>query len=140
VIDLLEDDTSAAVEARELLPTRNREARDTLRRVLIRDQADRDAISSRLMRYRDQNGQDWADIFDLLTMHPKERRNVVRFSARSRPSSNVRRASRAGARRGTDSSVVRAPEPEGAQTRRQPGAYDQVPGALLRCIRPVRSP
>jgi hypothetical protein len=25
--------------------------------VLIRDQADRDAISSRLMRYRDQNGQ-----------------------------------------------------------------------------------
>jgi hypothetical protein len=31
-----------------------------LRRVLIRDQADRDAIASRLMRYRDQNGQDWA--------------------------------------------------------------------------------
>jgi hypothetical protein len=31
-------------------------ARDDLRRV--RDQADRDAISSRLMRYRDQNGQD----------------------------------------------------------------------------------
>jgi hypothetical protein len=32
-------------------------ARDDLRRVLIRDQADRDAISSRLLRYRDQNGQ-----------------------------------------------------------------------------------
>jgi hypothetical protein len=29
---------------------------------LIRDQADRDAIASRLMCYRDQNGQDWADI------------------------------------------------------------------------------
>jgi hypothetical protein len=29
--------------------------------VLIRDQADRDAISSRLMRYRDQNGQGWTD-------------------------------------------------------------------------------
>jgi hypothetical protein len=28
---------------------------------LIRDQADRDAIASRLMRYRDQNGQDWAE-------------------------------------------------------------------------------
>jgi hypothetical protein len=39
-------------------------ARGTLRRVLIRDQADRDAISPRLMRYRDQNGQDWADIID----------------------------------------------------------------------------
>jgi hypothetical protein len=37
-------------------------ARDDLRRVLIRDQADRDAISSRLMRYRDQNGQRWADV------------------------------------------------------------------------------
>jgi hypothetical protein len=29
--------------------------RDDLRRVLIRDQADRDAISSRRMRYRDQD-------------------------------------------------------------------------------------
>jgi hypothetical protein len=38
--------------------------RDKLRRVLIRDQADRDAISSRLMRHRDQGGQDWADIID----------------------------------------------------------------------------
>jgi hypothetical protein len=42
-----------------------------LRSVLIRDQADRDAISSRLMRYRDQNGQDWADIIDFLTMYPR---------------------------------------------------------------------
>lgn len=42
-------------------------ARDDLRNVLIRDQASRDAISSRLLRYRDQNGQDWADIIDLLT-------------------------------------------------------------------------
>jgi hypothetical protein len=30
--------------------------------------ADRQAISSRLMRYRDQKGQDWADIIDFLTM------------------------------------------------------------------------
>jgi hypothetical protein len=52
------------------LATLNPKARDDLRRVLIRDQADRDAISSRLMRYRDQNGQDWADIIDSLTMHP----------------------------------------------------------------------
>jgi hypothetical protein len=31
------------------------------------------------MRYRDQNGQDWADIIDLLTMYPEERRHVVRL-------------------------------------------------------------
>jgi hypothetical protein len=34
-----------------------RKARDDLRRVLIRDQADRDAISSRLMCYQNENGQ-----------------------------------------------------------------------------------
>jgi hypothetical protein len=29
------------------------------------------------MRYRDQNGQDWADVIDLLTMYPAARRRVV---------------------------------------------------------------
>jgi hypothetical protein len=43
-----------------------------------RDQADRDAISSRLMRHRDQNGQNWADIIDFLTMYPDSRRRVAR--------------------------------------------------------------
>ena len=52
-------------------------ARDDLRNVLIRDQADRDAISSRLMRYRDENGQDWADIIDFLTMYPDACRRAV---------------------------------------------------------------
>jgi hypothetical protein len=47
--------------------------------VLIVDRADRDAISSRLMRYRDQNGQDWADIIDFLTMWPDARRHVARL-------------------------------------------------------------
>jgi hypothetical protein len=45
---------------------------------VIHDQADRDAIASQLMRYRDQNGQDWADIIDFLTMWPDARRQVVR--------------------------------------------------------------
>jgi hypothetical protein len=27
-----------------------------------------------LMRYRDQTGQDWADIIDFFTMHPEARR------------------------------------------------------------------
>jgi hypothetical protein len=47
------------------------------RNVLIRDHADRDTIASQLMRYRDQNGQGWADIIDLLTMYPDARRSVV---------------------------------------------------------------
>ena len=29
------------------------------------------------MRYRDQNGQDWADILDMPTMDPQERRRVA---------------------------------------------------------------
>ena len=63
---------------RTLLETLAPKTRDDLRRVLIRDQADRDAIASRLMRYRDQNGQGWADIIDFLTMYPEARRHVVR--------------------------------------------------------------
>jgi hypothetical protein len=46
----------ADADLRVLLETLDAKVRDDLRRVLIRDQADRDAISSRLMRYRDQNG------------------------------------------------------------------------------------
>jgi hypothetical protein len=42
-------------DLRALLRTLDPKARDDdLRRVLIHDHADRDAISSRLMRYRDQ--------------------------------------------------------------------------------------
>jgi hypothetical protein len=53
--------------------------RDDLRRVLIHDQADRDAVAAQLLRYRDGHGDDWADIIDMLTMHPEERRRVVRL-------------------------------------------------------------
>jgi len=49
-------------DLRAVLETLDPKARDDLRRVLIHDQADRDAISSRLMRYRDQTGNDWAHI------------------------------------------------------------------------------
>jgi hypothetical protein len=68
-------------ELRALFRTLDPKARDDLRHVLIRDQADRDAISSRLMRYRDRNGLDWADIIDFLTMHSDARRQVVRVLA-----------------------------------------------------------
>jgi hypothetical protein len=66
---------------RALLKMLDAKARDGLRRVLIRDQADRNAISSQLLRYRDQQGDDWADIIDMLTMHPDARRQVVRMLA-----------------------------------------------------------
>ena len=66
-------------DIRVLLQTLDPPARDNLRRVLIRDQADRDAISMQLMRYRDENGQRWADITDFLTIYPDPRRRVVRL-------------------------------------------------------------
>jgi hypothetical protein len=50
----------ADAQLRTLLSTLDPKARDNLRNVLIRDQADRDAIASRLMRYRDKYGQGWA--------------------------------------------------------------------------------
>jgi hypothetical protein len=69
----------ADVDLRGLLSTLEPKARDDLRRVPIRGQSDRDAISSRLMRHRDLNGQGWADIIDFLTMYPDARRQVVKL-------------------------------------------------------------
>jgi hypothetical protein len=66
-------------DLRGLLLQLTSSARKHLRNVLIRDKADRDAISSRLMRHRDQNGPDWADIIDFLTMYPDARRGVARI-------------------------------------------------------------
>jgi hypothetical protein len=67
------------MDLRSLLETLDPLGREALRRVLIHDQADRDAIASQLLRYRDERGDDWADIVDMLTMHPEARRRVVRF-------------------------------------------------------------
>jgi hypothetical protein len=63
----------------DLLLTLDPKARDDLRRVLIRDQADRDATASRLMRYRGRERATMGDIIDFLTMHPDARRRVVRL-------------------------------------------------------------
>jgi hypothetical protein len=57
-------------DLRSFLLSLNPPEREHLRDVLIRDDADRNAIASTLMRYRDQNGQDWADIIDVLTRIP----------------------------------------------------------------------
>jgi hypothetical protein len=59
---------------------------------MIHDQANPDAIASRLMGYRNQNGQDWADIIDFLTMYPETGRQVVRLLGEleaSRPSKGL---------------------------------------------------
>ena len=46
-------------DLRDLLRTLSPAAREHLRGVLIHDKADRDAISSKLVRYRDGHGDDW---------------------------------------------------------------------------------
>jgi hypothetical protein len=51
----------------------------TLRRVMIHDQ--RDAIASRLVRYRDERGDDWADIIDMLTMSGNAAKRCVLMGA-----------------------------------------------------------
>jgi hypothetical protein len=73
------DVSEREADLRALLRTLDPKARDDLRRVLIRDQADRDAIAPDLLRYREGHGDDWADIIDLVTMHPEERRKVARL-------------------------------------------------------------
>jgi hypothetical protein len=62
-------------------------ARVALRLVLIHDQADRDAITPDLLRYRDGHGDDWAVIIDYLTMWPDARRKVVRLLAETQAES-----------------------------------------------------
>ena len=42
--------------------------RDTLRRILSHDQADRDAIASQLLRYCDERGDDWADLINMTSV------------------------------------------------------------------------
>jgi hypothetical protein len=47
-----------------------------LRTVSIRDQADRDAIASSLLRHGDKRGDGSADIIDMLTTYPEGRRKA----------------------------------------------------------------
>jgi hypothetical protein len=54
-------------------------ARDLLRRVLIGDQADRDEVSYRLRRDRDEVGDELSDVIDLCTLYPEARRSRTRM-------------------------------------------------------------
>jgi hypothetical protein len=65
-------------DLQDLLRTLGPSAREHLRRVLIHDQPDRDAIASQLLRYRDGHGDDWGDVIDMLTIYPGARRRVIR--------------------------------------------------------------
>ena len=66
-------------DLRAVLASLDPSGRDVLRCVLIHDQADRDEISMQLLRYRDDVGDELADIVVMLTMNPDERRKVVRL-------------------------------------------------------------
>jgi hypothetical protein len=66
--------TDGEASLRAVLETLDPKARGDLRRVLIHDQADRDAVAAQLLRYRDGRGDDWADIIDMLTLYPETRR------------------------------------------------------------------
>jgi hypothetical protein len=69
------DDAALADALRRL----SSEARDELRRLLICDQSDRDAIAERLMRRRAPGADDLADLIDMLTLDADARRQVVRI-------------------------------------------------------------
>jgi hypothetical protein len=66
-------------DLRWLLEMLDPKARDDLRRVLIHDQADRDAIASQLLRSPDERGTAWANLVDQLTLDPELRRRYVRL-------------------------------------------------------------
>jgi len=66
---------------RDLLLQLSPSARDNLRRVLILDPPDRDAIATELLRHGDANGDRWAEVIDTVTMYPDARRTVVRILA-----------------------------------------------------------
>ena len=69
-------------DLRAILETLDPKTRNDLRRVLIHEQAASDAIVALPLRYRDERGNDWADIIDMLTMHP-ERRMIAQVVIRN---------------------------------------------------------
>jgi hypothetical protein len=62
--------------ALQLLPA---DARDQLRRLLIRDQPDRDAIAKQLLQRRTSGAVQLAELVDMLTIDDEARRRMVRI-------------------------------------------------------------
>jgi hypothetical protein len=75
---------------RTLLTILSPSAREHLRNVLIRNQADGDAIASQLLRNQDLRGAAWADLVDQLTLDPELRRTYVRLLGELEASSDER--------------------------------------------------
>jgi hypothetical protein len=65
--------------------------RELLRRYLIADQSGRDALASRLLNEGTEHPRWLADLIDTLTMHPSERRRVVRLLGEIEASEDGRR-------------------------------------------------
>ena len=93
-------------DIREGLAAFSPKARDDLRRVLIHDQADCDAISSDRLRYRDERGDDWADIIDMLTMLRRRGAGSRGCSERSTPPEHPLQLVAATTRVGDDPIVI----------------------------------
>jgi hypothetical protein len=68
------DDEVLSTTLRRLPPS----ARVDLRRLLIRDQPDRDAIAEQLLRRRTSGANDLAELIDILSLDPEGRRQMVR--------------------------------------------------------------
>ena len=66
-------------DVRTILESLDPKAPDSLRRVLIRDRADRYEVAMQLLRHRDDVGYELADFIDTLTMNADQRRTVVRL-------------------------------------------------------------
>ena len=94
-------------DLRAVLKTLDPLTRDALRRVLIHDQANRDAVGSQLLRYRDRRDDDWAHIIDFLTLHPEARRKALRLLGEME-AADQRYEDGPGGRTERDSPVVRA--------------------------------
>lgn len=54
-------------------------ARDSLRRLLVGEAKDRDALASTLLRQRTETSTNLADLLDMLTLDDEVRRRVLRL-------------------------------------------------------------
>ena len=69
------DEDALQTTLRELPP----DAQDDLRRLLIRDQHDRDSIAEQLLRRRTAGAGQLAELIDMLSIDDATRRHVVRL-------------------------------------------------------------
>lgn len=69
------DDAALLAALRRLDPA----AREDLRRLLVRDQPDRDAVAAQLLRKQTPGADGMADLLDMLSLDPDARRRLTRL-------------------------------------------------------------